>query len=85
MRQEDFLIMRDYKNFRKGMLTKLRRDFIKNRKELINKVNAFRRDFKEKEKEVKKDLEEASRIWKKMRKTLKERKQKFKERGDEIE
>jgi hypothetical protein len=74
LQQENFLRMRDYKNFRKGVPAKLGRDFIKNRMELINEVNTFRRNFKEKERKVRVDLEEAYKIWKKMGQTLKERK-----------
>lgn len=63
--------LEDFKAFRKEMSEKLRKDLVKNRKELIDNLNSFREDFKKKEREVKRDLEEADRIWDKMKETLK--------------
>lgn len=68
---------KDFKIFRKKMFKKLRREFVKNRKELIDKLNSFREAFEKKEKGIRADLEEANKSWKEISQTLEEKKQKF--------
>jgi hypothetical protein len=73
--QEDIPRRRNFKNFPREMLKKLMNNLIKNRTELIDKLNSFREVFKKKERKVRADLEEAYKIWKKMNQTLKKRKE----------
>ena len=69
--------IKDFKIFRKKMLKKLKREFVKNRKELIDKLNSFREAFEKKKEEIKADLEEANKSWKEISQTLEEKRQKF--------
>ena len=43
-----------------------RKIFLKKKKEALTKVDSFRENFKKKETNVKADLEEASKIWRKV-------------------
>jgi len=52
-------------------LSSFREDFVKKRKEALNKLNSLREDFRKREKEIKADLEEASRNWRELSETFK--------------
>ncbi len=52
----------------------------KKMKGVMDKFNSARENFEKKEKKVRADLEEASRIWKKMSETLEKRKQNLKKK-----
>ena len=60
----------DSKKFHEEMSKDLKKDLREGREELIKNVNALREDFRKKEREVMADLAEASKIWNKMKKTL---------------
>lgn len=62
--------------FQKEMGKELRTGLREGREELIKKVTAFREDFNKKEKEVKADLAEASKLWNKMHKVLRDKRTK---------
>ncbi len=67
----------DSKKFRDEMGKDLRKGLREGREELIKNVNALREDFREKEKEVRTDLADASKIWNKMKETLRDKKTKL--------
>lgn len=65
------------KKFRDEMGKDLRKGLREGREDLIKNVNALREDFREKEKEVRADLADASKIWNKMKETLRDKKTKL--------
>jgi len=50
-----------------------RKNFEKNRKELIRKINASKEDFRKKAKVIRTDLDLANKIWNEMHENLKKR------------
>jgi len=66
----------DSKKLHKEMSKNLKKGLREGREDLIKNVNTLREEFKKREREVRADLAEASKIWDKMRETLRSRKTK---------